>query len=304
MKTKPHIFILLAFLIVAGMIVSPVCAYYSQMEILVSDDVANITQSHFNDVTSMAFENPSLAIYGINIKQRIDTTTSITMIYGNDSVVTGSTIYTLVFPLYSNRTVELNGESESQYFTDYFQFGQQEFVVSYASNISDSDGSLISNGFMIHNPAYIGQNIRAYFPVSGFSTNLIKAVTITSDKNIDVVVLAAPADIVLKYSNSTDIPVLGVAQDWINFTISIGAQALGFVLILFGVIRFFFIDNLLLTIALYLGVSLAYSAVSSRNIFQFYKKFIRFQRSMLDFMIQLWNYLIQIVSSFRGIFRL
>jgi hypothetical protein len=49
---------------------------------------------------------------------------------------------------------------------------------------------------------------------------------------------------------------------------------------------------------------MAYSAISTRNIFQFYQKFFRLQRALLDFIVQMWNYLVQIISSFRGIFRI
>jgi len=124
-----------------------------------------------------------------------------------------------------------------------------------------------------------------------------------------------PFEADISYAPSSDVAAsvnkgpIETALDFINFGIGIAATLLGFVLMIFGIIKFFFIDNLLLTLALYISVTMAYSAVSSVgskgfDIWKFYKKFFGLQRSLMNFMVELWNYLIQIISSFRGIFRI
>ena len=67
--------------------------------------------------------------------------------------------------------------------------------------------------------------------------------------------------------------------EWINFAIAIAGLVFGFVLMIVGLIKFFFIDNLLLVVALWLGVTMAYSAISTRNIFQFYHKVLQISRN-------------------------
>jgi hypothetical protein len=99
--------------------------------------------------------------------------------------------------------------------------------------------------------------------------------------------------------------ILDVAWDWINYAIAIAVFVYGFVVAIFVWIKFLFIDNLLLVVALWISVTMAYSAITSKgNIFNFYKKFFKYQKALLNFIVDLWNYLVQIISAFRGIFRL
>jgi len=273
-------------------------------------NASEIEKVIFTDVTSAEWSDAanSTGIYGINLNVPRDTILNYTLYYDTGLSVTGSAYYLTVYPGASIQFVEINGDYDVEPFVDLdWLFGRQEYVISYASNISDDDGTLISEGFMIHNPAIVGQNIRAYFPTGGFYGNLITGVDIQSTKGINIVILTAPEETILTGTEDTSVDWLVYARQWVNFAIKMTGLVLGFVVMLLAVIRFFFIDNLLLTVGLYIGVSMAYSAISTpvrQMPFGFFKKFIGFQRSMFGFMMELWNYLIQIISAFRGIFRL
>ena len=311
-KIKPHIIVLLAFLLCVGIIL-PVSAYYNQMDIntavVNASDIKKVT---FTDVTSVGWSDTanSTGIYGIHLDVPQGAIINYTLTYGSGSTVTGSAYYISVYPGSSIRYVEMNGYYEQQGFDDLtWVVGRQEFIISYASNISDTDGSLISQGFMIQNPGLIGQNIRAYFPAGDFSQNIITKADIQSNLPMDAVILTAPQDTILKGTGDTSVDWLVMARQWVNLAISIAGQVYNFVMWMLGIIKFFFIDNLLLTLALYLSVTLAYSAMTSVttrgfDVFRFYKQFIGFQRSLLKFMMEIWGYLIQIISQFRDIFRI
>lgn len=299
-KTKPHIFILLAFLIVSGMIVSPVSAKYVHIELQPDDETLAINQTTFNDVTSMTFEREDQAVHGFNIKQNIGTTTAIIINYANSSTVTGATSYTMIWPLYSNRSVTLNGVEDVQQFTDYWQMGQQTFVLTYATNVSDTDGSYIESGFLLYNPTFLTNNVEVFFPAGQYE--LIKSISITADNPVDVLVLSADASIVIHDKEATEIKDVFDPVGWYNTALTYSGYILGFVISLFWILKFFFIDNILLVIALWIGVTMAYSAISTKNIFQFYTRFFRYQRALLDFIVSLWSTLVSVLHSMVNIF--
>jgi hypothetical protein len=305
-KTTNTKALLFVFLIVSGMIVSPISAYYQKMDITASDSNLGIVQHPFTDVTTLSFSNGTDVISVVNMKVPIGTTVNFTATYGNGATISGSTAFSSVVPyVYSRREIRLSTGYAYQDFVDPVQLGQDTEILSYASDMSDN-GTAISQGFMLHNPAtFGGENILVYVPISGsFAANLLTSITITSTQPIDVLILTDTPSNTVKLAEATSKNFLDTGLEWVNFATGIAGALLGFVLMVFGLIKFFFIDNLLLIIALWFGVSMAYSAISTRDIFGFYKKFFGFQRTLLDFIVGLWNTLVQIIAAFRGIFRI
>jgi hypothetical protein len=294
--------LLLAFLLLGGMIVSPVCAYYQHVDIEPQDQ--NLyNQTHFDNVYSVSFSKEGQVIHGLNIQQNIDTITTITLTYDDGSTVSGNVTYLSVTPFTSSYVSTSLGDVVSYgAFTDLLQLGQQEFALTYASNISGNVA--VSTGFLLYHIQALGSNYETYYEVSGFDGNLITSVEITSTKEIDVLIVSSPVDVALKDAKYTSYSADQLASDWIAFAVGIASFVFGTVYTLFTWIKFFFVDNLLMTVSLYLALTMAYSFGRAKNMEQGLRKFFKFQRSFFEFILSLWNYLVQILASFRGIFRI
>jgi hypothetical protein len=94
----------------------------------------------------------------------------------------------------------------------------------------------------------------------------------------------------------------GIVTGWLALATQYATAIYDFITGVFWILKFFFIDNLLLIIALWISVSMAYSAISTRDIFKFYTKFFRLQKALLDFIVSLWQTLVSIVYQMVQIF--
>jgi len=303
MKTSPHIFVLLAVLVLLGVIVSPVCAASYTLTGYQEFNVLDVQKADFVNIQNLTFDKSTedKAITLIHFKVPQDHQVDFTIYYGTGTTVTGYAKNEGNFTLWpvttTTSTVNFNGETK-QY--SYFDANPQwdYYLSGYARNNTDN-----ATGLIVYNAGYgsYDNELAVFKPVSNLAVNLIYRVDLASDTFFDAdISYGSKSDVAASVSKS----ILDIAWEWINFGIAISAQVMGFAGMLFGIIKFFFIDNLLLSIALYISVSMAYSAITSRDVFGFYKNFIRFQRAMLDFIMQLWNYLVQIISAIRGMFRL
>jgi len=295
--------ILLVFLVLLGMIVSPVCAAEYTLTGYQEYNVFDVKKDLFDNIYNLTFDksNEDQAITLIHFKAPMDHTVDFTIWYGAGNSVSGSVSTawnTSLLPLHTTTSsITFNGETKEYSYLDTnpeFDY----YLSGYARSNENNE-----TGLIVYNAGYGGfdNDLAVFMPVSNLPANLIYKVELFCD---------APFDADVSYGTSSDVAssvskdVFQVALEWVNLALALGGTLLGFVLMLIGLIKFFFVDNLLLVIALWLGVTMAYSAISTRNIFQFYTKFFRYQRTLLDFIVQLWNYLIQIISSFRGIFRI
>jgi hypothetical protein len=294
---KPHIFVLLAFLLVGGMIVSPVCARYQISPQPLSGDMIT-TPGKITDLTVDVSEQGE-AFHKISVDLSTGTTVNFTLTYGDGDTVSGWMVYT------NNGFYQQHSEVAIDSDVSVFDYvGVQEVgridVVGYARNYTEDDSSYTS-GFIVYDTVFgITQfNAMAYYPVSGgVSDNVIYKFQITSDQPVSVTYYTDTRTMVGEWSNKDQ---EGIVSDWIALAGQYASAAYNFIGSLFWLIKFFFIDNLLLIIALWIAVTMAYSAISSPNIWGFYKKFFRLQKALLDFVISLWktlweiiNYLIQI----------
>lgn len=301
--TKPHIFVLLAVLLVAGMIVSPVCAADYTLTGFQEFNVLDVKKDMFDNVRNLSFDKSTedQAITLIHFKVPQDHTVNFTIWYGAMNSVSGSASVVgnfSVWPLHTSTSMIIFDGVEKSY--SYLDTNPEfdYYLSGYARSNENNE-----TGLIVYHAGYGGfdDNLAVFKAVPNLAGNLIYRVDLSCDTEFDVdITYGTSSDVAFTVSKS----ILDVVGDWVNLAISLGATLLGFVLMLIGLIKFFFVDNLLLIIALWIGVTMAYSATSSRNIFQFYTKFFRYQRALLDFVVQIWNYLIQIISAFRGIFRI
>jgi len=305
-KTEGHIRVLLALLVLLGMIVSPVCAASYTFTGYQEFNVLDVQKAYFNNVQNLTFDKSAedKAITLIHFKVPQDHQVDFTIYYGTGTTVTGYAKNEGNISLWpvTTTTSTINFDGETKYYSYFDTNPDYDYYLSgYARNNTDN-----ATGLIVYNAGYgsYDNELAVFKQVDNLAVNLIYRVDLSSDTVFDVdISYGSKSDVASSVSKS----ILDIAWEWINFGIGISGLVLGFVLMMVGIIRFFFIDNLLLTVGLYIGVSMAYSAISTpvrQMPFGFFKRFIGFQRSMLNFIMELWNYLIQIISSFRGIFRL
>jgi hypothetical protein len=97
--------------------------------------------------------------------------------------------------------------------------------------------------------------------------------------------------------------------DWVAQTMKTVYQVfnsgLTFIANLLYWLKFFFIDNLMLIIGLYLSVSMAFAARAARgNIGRFFRTFINDQRKLFGFIMEVWRMLLESIGTIRGWFRI
>lgn len=265
---KGRIVILLAFLLLFGMIASPVCA---QLENFTAPD--------------------GKAIWAVSMRSPPESTGTIIVVLSNGDQHTGTFSYTGDL-LTKQANIALDGDTSS---TTYTLTGSVMplYLLLWNADNQTSGVRKLKLGY--------GQveGVWNDYAEADIEKLTIQKVFFNSDQIVDVDYELIDSSEALAILTSER------EQSIIDFALEILPALLGFVISLLVWIKFLFVDNLLLVVALWIAVTMAYSAISSRgNIFVFYKKFFRYQRTLLDFIVQLWNYLIQIISSFRGIFRI
>lgn len=299
-KNKGHILILLAFLLIGGMIVSPVCALGYE---ITAEPLGGQINALQGQVTSAVVDvSPDGdAVQRISVDVPTGTTVNFTLYYGSGSTVSGWMTYNNTGSFLQYSEVAIDSDVHGYEYVGIQEIGRID-IVGYARNwTSDTE---YTTGFIVYDSVFgiSERKAMAYYPVSSVSDNVIYKFEITSNNPVAVAYYTNTRANVGKAAVNTP---LQAVNEWVTFAISIGGALLGFVIGVFGLIKFFFIDNLLLIIALWISVTMAYSAITSGgNVFKFYTKFFKYQRTLLEFMVQLWNYLIQIISAFRGIFRI
>jgi hypothetical protein len=292
--------ILLALLLLGGMIVSPISAAEYSSTLLPQ---ANTTSYYGENVLSWSHDADQLGqkVALIYFTVPAGSTVDFTLYYGNQSSVSGSMANTpigvwTVMGGYTLASVEINGVTDSYAYWDLNQFYDIE-VTGYARQSNNTEVT----GFLVSSDAYgIGDNdLASFFAVPDLQRNLIYKIEATGTQPFKIEVVDAPVRDVAE--NVAHTPLEGL-NDWLNVAMQVGGAVKDFILSIFWLIKFFFIDNLLLIIALWISVSMAYSAMSTRDIFQFYRKFFKLQKALLDFIVSLWNTLVQIVGTMVQIF--
>jgi hypothetical protein len=309
-KTKGRIFVLLAFLVLAGMIVSPVLAgnnTYTPRGNL--DFWKSTTRESFTGGSSYSYDaysigdRISLIQFTVDTGQRVD----FTLYYGGNKTVSGSAENSvtsiglcgfLPCPM-TTATVTLNGISKSYTYGDIQPLFDFDIAGYGVDNTNQQTGFLVYDGQYGSSSSLSSQSndLAVFFPVNNTGANLITRVDISGSQTFSLWIDHGKAkDVAAVVSTG----MLETVNAWLSFIYGVTGFLKDFLIGLFTWLKFLFIDNLMLTIALYLGVSMAYSAVSSKDIFTFYKKFFKFQQSMFKFMVDIWNTIFGLVSSIVG----
>jgi hypothetical protein len=289
--------ILLALLLVLGMIVSPVCALGYEVVLLPMAEVTNV-QVISNLTVDLSQDGNALQRLVVDIGT--GTKVDFTLWYGNGATVSGWMEYRnstdCVDWIPFDSFCQYSGVSIGADTQDGSSRGLQEIgridIAAYARNwTSDTE---YTTGFLVWDTTFgLEEGHKAYFAVPNGTDNIIYKFSVTTTKPVQV---GWNYDARERVITATSKNPIDVAKDWLSQAIFISGAVFGFIASLFWILKFFFVDNLLLIIALWISVSMAYSAISTKNIFAFYTKFFRLQRAFLDFVIGLWDVLVRIVG--------
>lgn len=286
------IVVLLAYLVLLGMIASPVAALgYQISPHPLSGDINYVP----GKVTAYSIDvsQEGKAIHKFSIDIPTGTSVNFTVTYGNGLTASGWMAYTNNGFYQQHSEVSIEGNTNSYDYVGVQEIGRID-VVGYARNYTTTEDYTM--GFIVYDTVFgITQfNAMAYYEVPNLSENVIYKFEIASNNPVTVTYYTDTRANVAGAATTTP---AGMAGDWINNAIKYAGAIGGFIISLFWILKFFFIDNLLLIVAMWISVSMAYSAISSRDIFAFYKKFFRTQKLLIEFIIALWDMLIRTLNA-------
>jgi hypothetical protein len=293
----------LALLIAVCVIVSPVSATYT-----ITGDIPGIpilneaVKDYYTNVQTLSFATNTTghAINLIHFKVPTGNYVNFSLHYGTGQTVSGSAEnhLTSVIPPTTLAYINFNGETQQYSYWDT----NPEFDYNLAGYARED--STNTSGFIVYHAGYGGfdDNLAVFMPVSNIGTNLIYAVELSGSAPFDVDISHAEYASVSQGVSKT---AWEAAGDWLNFGLQILTFVYDMVLSLFYWTKFFFVDNLVMTIALYLTLTMAFAARASRgNIAKFLRIWFKDQVGLMRFIFELWRMLIETIGSVRGWFRL
>jgi hypothetical protein len=294
-KHNPAKAILLAVVLVLGMIVSPVCAESAYTLTGYQEfNVFDVQKDLFSNVYNLTFDKSQQdkAITLIHFKVPQEHAVSFTLYYGSGNTASGSASnvwnISIIPPHSTTSTIVFNGETKQYSYVDTNP-DYDYYLSGYARDNTNQ------TGLIVYNAGYGGfdNDLAIFKPVSNPAVNLIYKVVLSCD---------APFDVDISYGSKGDVAdsvsktAFQTGNDWLNFGLMVGGSILGFVSAAFAWIKFIYMGNLLLVIALWFSVSMAYSATTSKDIWGFYKKFFGLQRSFFTFMFLIWQTVVSIIA--------
>jgi len=294
---KPHRFVLLASLLMLGMIVSPVCA---ASYTITAEPLGGELHGSLAKVTNYTFDaSPEgNAIQRISIDLVSGAAINYTLWYGDGSTVDGWMEYSNTGLFTQHSAVSIGTD-----ISGYSYWGLQEIgridIIGYARNYtSDTE---FTQGFIVYDSVFgvSERKAMAYYEVENPSDLVIYKFSMTSSKPV---ALGYYTNTRANVARAATVTPVEAVDDWITLAYQFAGSVKDFVISVFYTLKFFFVDNLLLIIALWISVTMAVSATQSRNIFQFYQKFFRYQRSLMDFIFSLFRFLVEIVNTMKQIF--
>lgn len=292
---NPRVF--LALILVCGALVGSASAIeYSRTQL----PQANTTHFYGDQVVSYTHnandynDKITLIYFTVPSNGRIDFMLS----YGYEQTVSGSISNQQDGWGWTTATVTLDGVTHDYTYWDTNQFYDIE-VAGYAMQTNDTS----IRGFLVSSDSYgiLDNDLAVFYPVASLQQNLIYQVDASGPVPFNIEVVDSPTADAIEGIKSSP---LATAQEWISFAFSIGGLIFGLVSSLFAWLKFLFVDNLVMIIALYLTITMAYAACTSRNVFQFFQRFFKSQKTFFSFLLSLWGVLVTIISEFRAIFRI
>jgi hypothetical protein len=290
---------LLTLYLLIGLI-PPVSAGYS-----ITGSFLDISQT-INEPSTSHFvytADPDEKFVKVEFDVPINTLVNFTLNYGESSSVDGSIEYVPYLVVgKSTSTLMLGSDVKTENFIDAQAFGYAAFrhiiLQGYARN--ESGTSISDVGFVVYDRGYgTYSNMIVYYPVTNLPNNLIYGISVSSTQDITIEIQTSKTEDLFKYVSATlpeNFDVVFTKQ--ISELSALVSLLWGIFLSLFFWFNFIFVDNLLLTVCLYFGVTMAYSAMQSNgNIFAFYRRFFKLQKTFYEFAINSINGLVQMITA-------
>jgi len=256
---------------------------------------------HWDQVSSITYDaSPEgKAIQRLSFDVPTGTTINYTLWYGNGATVSGWMEYHNVGSYQQHTEVAIGGTASGYEYTGLQEIGRID-IVGYAKNKTGEDS--YENGLIIYDSVFGISDMKAvvFYPISSSTVSTVYKVSWTSNNPVYANAYVNTREAVTEAASKS---VLDVISEWVTFAVGMAVTVKDVAISAFYWIKFFFFDNLGMTVALYISISLAYSACTARNVFQFFRNFINFQRKLFEFILSLWHLLISIVETFRSIFR-
>lgn len=311
MRSIPFIPVVLCILL---LLVAPVAARID----VTGPQKNDITHTVYGEQTTTFdfIADPDERIAAISYGLPLDTRVDFTITYGTGSTVTGYMEYTpYLVALQSRSTVSLGGDTRTETFVDAQAAGysliQHVQISGHAINSSDSPPH---PGFALYAQGYgLWSDEIVFYPVDDLQQNLMTRIQFTSNAPVDVAVALMPESVLSEHvskSISQNIAdslgeASGTVREWLDIGLSVISILKDFVISTIYWLKFFFVDNLLMTVALYISITMAFAARASRgNIAKFLRTWFKDQVGLFKFIISLWQSLADLIGTVRGWFRL
>lgn len=255
-----------------------------------------------------------LAIQRMAIDVPIDGTADFTVTYGNGNTKSGTLAYSrsLVDPVsgfgYVTSDINYDGTTSTYTYASNALIGRY-YLSGYARSENDN-GTVISRGHIIFGNTMLSPqqviselvgpaNDYVYLPITG--DMVITKVVITSDKPVTITLLTNSQSKVAELAQKSWLDIL---NEWIALAAEVATLVYNAVTSAIYWLKFFFVDNLILTVSGYFMLTMAFAARSARgNIPKFFRVWINDQKALLMFIVELYHILIGILNGFTAIFK-
>jgi hypothetical protein len=310
-ETVRVVFLAIIFLCILFLVAPPVSALTGFEKITA---IQNTIIGHSGPTTDFTWDGSrdKRAVYYIVLTVPTNGNVQFTLFYGTTGSVSGSASSMTswiqegdLLPK-TTSTVTLDGTSKSYTYWDVDGHVDLNIVQHYTNTSTKTRRIAI---FSSDYGKYDNALAVTYDLPAGSQSATIYKIHFTSSAPIEIEYRHAPADIVLKAVTNTGEggvaefleeikQIMLLATATFNSALEFGAS-------LFYWLRFFFIDNLMLIIGLYLSVSMALAARASRgHIGKFFRVFLNDQRKLFEFILSLWRMLLESIGTIRGWFRI
>lgn len=263
---------------------------------------------YLDQITQTAYTAPDgLSIAGLEVRVPFGSTTTFTINAGTAQETSGSIIYTGDLTS-STETITIGGTTNSFYFPGNVLHPASLHHIGVAFNNTGERGYYVDTEILT---SYFNQI--SYITVANATP--ITTVTISSDRPVNVKIITqsyekGAAD--LAPGGFADLPgllpgILDPLKKWTNFAWELGGILWDLVNEVYWWLKFLFWDNLLITIALYVGITgaMAFGQNPTQKgaIFKAIKTFIGYQMALFRGIVGMWQMLINVLNSFVNIFK-
>jgi hypothetical protein len=239
-----------------------------------------------------------MAVYTLNMVGNSPTTATFELYRQDGTITSGSWSYqpysVLGYSIANIVTITLEGDSKNLVFVTP---GQIHISMQPGRNLTE-----IAETRWIMGAGQSGSVNNIAVEQDGISSPII-GFKIVSDNDITYTETEDTIDTITKNLQSDSmLSTLAKIKEFIESTFWI---AYDFVTSLLYWLKYFFVDNLTMIVALFLAVPMAFAAKNSRgNPEKFFRQYFRTLRGFFEFILMLWGKLIESIGTIRGWFRI